>query len=303
MNLNPLKVFLAIVNAGSQHAAARQLGLTQPAVAKSLKGLEAELGVRLFERSVHGATLTAFGLRLLTHARLIDTELRNCIDALEQLKGQEQGLVSLALSHLPSALLLPSALPAFRSAWPEVRIHVAAGTFPYLLTNLREGALDFAIVPAPAEQWPEDISRLPLMRSRLALIARRSHPQGDCASIKELSGVEWILPTEGSATARALLAAADQAGASRPVFRTTCETLTGTVMAVAATDLIAVVPVEMLDALKRMGDIQQLRIAETLEGAELCLLQRRTHAPGPACQALIDAFTRTAAGLNRPGDQ
>lgn len=250
MNLNPMRVFLAIVDTGSQRAAARTLGLTQPAITKSLQKLENEFGVRLFERSVHGAVLTEFGKSFLSHARIIDTELRTCSEAMDQLKGLGRGSVSIALSHLPSMLLLPKILSAFRAKWPEVQLRVAASTYPYLLTELRDGSLDFAIAPAPQDDWPEDLVREPLMRTFLSPIVRKGHPMQGVTSLRSLSGCEWILPTEESATARAIFDAAMADGIGKPLCRTTCETLTGMILAVSASDLIGLVPHEMVGNVK-----------------------------------------------------
>lgn len=210
MRLNPLRIFLAIVDSGSQHAAARVLGVTQPAVTKALQRLEAELDVRLFERSVHGATLTEYGQALLTHARLIDSELRTSIEALDQIKGARKSSISVALSHLPGTLLLPVVLTNFRRKWPDINLRIAASAYPFLLPRVREGSLDFAIAPAPKDDWPEDLIREPLMATTLSPVVRRGPPLAAASRLNDLSGAEWVLPTQESASAQALYAAANQ---------------------------------------------------------------------------------------------
>lgn len=297
MNLNPLRIFLAIVDTGSQRGAARALGLTQPAITKALQRLEAELDVRLFERSVHGAALTEYGEVLLGHARLIEFEVKTCVEALDQLKGAHKGSVSIALSHLPGTLLLPKVLRGFRRNWPEVNLRIAAGAYPFLLTQVRQGALDFAVAPAPAQNWPEDLVREPLMPTRLSAVVRRGHPFAGATRLAELIGAEWIVPTQESATAQALIAAMRDQGLPRPVCRVTCETFTGLTMSVASGDLIGLIPSEMVGSIAGFADVMELRITDRLDGAELCLIRRRTSVLTPAAAALATSLANAAKRL------
>jgi LysR family transcriptional regulator of abg operon len=306
MHLNPLRVFLAIVDTGSQRAAARALGLTQPAVTKALQKLESELDVRLFVRSVHGANLTEYGQAVLSHARLIDTELKHCVEDLNQIRGVGKGSISIALSHLPSTMLLPEVLRTFRRKWPDVSLRIAASTYPYFLAGLREGTLDFAIAPAPASAWPEDLSREPLMRTALAPIVRRGHALACSRRLSDLTTAEWILPTHESATAQALYAAAEKARLPRPVCRVTCETLTAMIRVVASSDLMCLVPSEMASTVENLGEVVEVKIADKLHGAELCLIRRRASVPTPAAAALALAFSKVARATRPqkrpPGD-
>lgn len=294
MKLNPLRIFLSIVDTGSQHAAARSLGLTQPAVTKALQRLESELGVRLFDRSVHGASLTEYGQALLSHARLIDSELKTCVDALEQIKGARKGSVSVALSHLPGTLLLPAALKRFRRTWSDVNLRIAASAYPFLLPQIREGSLDFAIAPAPLQDWPEDLLREPLMPTRLSPIVRRSHEKATATRLADLAGAEWVLPTQESATAQALHAAASCLGMDRPLCQVTCETFTAMIMTVAASDLVGLIPREMVASIATFAGVVEIPIEDQLEAAELCLIRRRAHVLTPAAADFATAF-RTAA--------
>ena len=69
LNFNHLQHFLAIADQGSLRAAAVALGLSQPAVSKSLRALESALGAPLIARNARGATLTAYGDLLYSRAR------------------------------------------------------------------------------------------------------------------------------------------------------------------------------------------------------------------------------------------
>ena len=76
MKLHQLRAMLAISESGSIQEASRLLHISQPALSKGIKELEAELGVPLLIRSNRGITVTEYGERLVRRARLILEEVR-----------------------------------------------------------------------------------------------------------------------------------------------------------------------------------------------------------------------------------
>ena len=297
MYLNPLRIFLAIVDSGSQHGAARVLGLSQPAVTKALKRLEADLDVRLFDRSVHGAELTEFGQALLQHARLVDAELKAGLDTLNHIKGERQGSVSVALAHMPATVIMPRALRGFRLDWPDVRLRIAASVYPFLLPQIRDGALDFAISPAPLENWPEDLVRVPLLTTTLVPVVRIGHPLAKATKLSALADADWVLPTQECATAQALRKAMQAENLPRPSCLVTCETFTGLVTNISASDMVGLVPKEMLHSISGAIGVVEVPVAERLQGADLCLIRRRAGVLTPAASALADRLARAARAL------
>jgi DNA-binding transcriptional LysR family regulator len=71
MRLNQIRDFIATIEAGSLRAAARSVGVSQPAMTKSLRQLENELGVQLLQRSSRGISPTRSGRAFLTRARVV----------------------------------------------------------------------------------------------------------------------------------------------------------------------------------------------------------------------------------------
>ena len=69
MKLHNLRDFIAVARTGGVRAAARELGLSQPALSKSIRQLEQELGMPLFDRTARGATLNSFGRSFLIRAQ------------------------------------------------------------------------------------------------------------------------------------------------------------------------------------------------------------------------------------------
>jgi DNA-binding transcriptional LysR family regulator len=121
MRLNQIRVFLAVVDAGSVHAAARVLGISQPSVTKTLRTLEDDLRVRLLERTRRGVIPTDAGIAFVARARNVQSELRRATEELEQISGERAGTVSFGVSHVAMPILGP-AMKRFQLRCPHAQV-------------------------------------------------------------------------------------------------------------------------------------------------------------------------------------
>jgi DNA-binding transcriptional LysR family regulator len=87
MRLNQIRDLLAVVETGSLRAAARRIGVSQPAMSKSIAQLERELQAQLLLRTARGIVLTPAGHAFVARGRVIDTEVRKAHDDLSALRG------------------------------------------------------------------------------------------------------------------------------------------------------------------------------------------------------------------------
>src|SRR5262249_38460509 len=91
LRFRDLQVLFAVVHTGSMARAARQLGLTQPAVSDIVAALEQMFGVRLFDRNTRGAKPTIYGQALLERGRAAFDELRQGINDIDFLSDPKSG--------------------------------------------------------------------------------------------------------------------------------------------------------------------------------------------------------------------
>src|ERR1700746_3466935 len=133
LNFNHLQHFLAIADQGSLRAAATVLGLSQPAVSKSLRALEAALGAPLISRNARGSALTPSGELLYARARLIGNELERVTEEIQQLAGHSEGQVRLRRPGPPPLLLIPQAVERFRARYKNARLDLIGGMPSVLL--------------------------------------------------------------------------------------------------------------------------------------------------------------------------
>jgi DNA-binding transcriptional LysR family regulator len=202
VELAQLRHFVAVADNGSIGQAARTLGLTQPGVTKSIRRLEAALGVRLVERRPRGVDLTEEGRRLLEHARLIQLQADDARRDVES--GSAGETEELAIGAGPSWISrhLPIAVGRLIAERPNVRIRIVGGFNDRLLAALQEGQLDMVIAALPEAGPPAGLTAIPLTHDDLEVVARKNHPlfARRKRGLADLQAATWILPGREVAT-------------------------------------------------------------------------------------------------------
>jgi DNA-binding transcriptional LysR family regulator len=269
LNFNHLQHFLAIADQGSLRAAATALGLSQPAVSKSLRALEATLGAPLIARNARGATLTPYGDLLYSRARLIGNELERATDEIQQLAGNRQGHVTLGASAIPSLLLIPEAIARFRARHKGVGLDLVGGMPSVLLPRLLDGSLDFVVGPRPTQPLADQIETQPLIQFPSALVVRRGHALERARSIKDFIDAEWILSSAAAHAESALHRVLVRAGMPSAKIAVRVESLWAAVSFVAKTEYVGLFPLYLGEDLlfDRISyvDIPELDIVDSYE--------------------------------------
>lgn len=142
MDWNLARAFHATADTGSLSAAARKLGLTQPTLSRQIAGLEAALGVTLFERLGKRLVLTETGLGLVEHARAMSAAAEALTLAAAGNSQDVTGRVSITATDAVSAYLLPQIVARIREAAPDLTLVVVASN---AISNLQRREADIAI--------------------------------------------------------------------------------------------------------------------------------------------------------------
>jgi LysR family transcriptional regulator of abg operon len=145
MKLHQLEALVASADAGSIRAAARALGLSQAAVTRSLRELEANERLPLLIRAPEGIGFTEHGKVLLTHARLVLNQLEHAQSDLERLRGRVEGRLMIGVTPWVTLTFLAEAVLLFRKQMPEIRLELFEGLMAVAQPLLRDGSMDFAI--------------------------------------------------------------------------------------------------------------------------------------------------------------
>lgn len=149
-SLTQLQTLAEVASAGSFQAAARKLGLTQPAVSLRIRELEQALGLRLIERVGRRAAPTTAGATLLGYVKEIDATLDEALHRLARHSASVAGRVRLGTGATACIYLLPPVLKALKTRYPAIEITVRTGNSGEILEALAANELDVAVVTLPA---------------------------------------------------------------------------------------------------------------------------------------------------------
>jgi molybdate transport repressor ModE-like protein len=200
MNTRSLRIFLEVANAGSFSAAARNLGLTQPAVSSQIRSLEKEYGNTLIDRSPGHCRLTEAGRSFLAYASDILAMEEQLHREMDGKRSEVSGLVTIAASNIPGEYIMPYILALYRERYPltDPRLDITdSGT---ALERIRSGEVDLGCVG-----FREEESKLRfglLCEDRLVFIAPADHPLAQASGLKpsDLEGEPFLWREEGSGT-------------------------------------------------------------------------------------------------------
>lgn len=242
MKLNQFRNIAAIAERGGLRAAARHLGLAQPALSRSVQEIEHELGVQLFERGARGMTLTPVGEAFVRRINNVMTEVRRAREEVEQLNGGSSGSVTVALSIVPHLAILPRVLKPFRVRYPQVQLRVIEGLYPRVEADLKSGFLDFYVGPPPEQHLPPQLTVEKIFENDRRIFCRRGHPLAGAKSLSELVDAEWLTTsiTYSAEEEVAELFTRNRLPMPRLVFHS--QSALTMMIALANTDVIAMIP-------------------------------------------------------------
>ncbi len=193
LRLRQLRDLLVVLDSGSMRAAAAKLGVTQPAVTKSIRSLEAELGVELIHRTSHGVTPTPAGAAFAARARVAQRELDRGREEVIARRGEAAASLSLGVASAAMVLVATQAIVRFRQVHPNGRMHVIEGPGPTLLPLVRDGSIDAALTQRVSPSEAPGLTYRPLLRARLVVVGRKGHPLARARTLAELIDAEWLV--------------------------------------------------------------------------------------------------------------
>lgn len=200
MNLRQAEQLVAVLEHGSLLRAAGAIHISQPALSKSIKSLEEELGVRLFERRPRGVTPTIYGTTLLKHARLLLNQGEQAVAEIQSIKKGHLGHLRLGVANF-AIHFLPATLARLLATKPGLSLDIVDGTYEGLTALVREGALDAVVSGLPPVHQARDLVHEELNSTEFVRVCRSDyHPfvQPDLP-LAVLETARWILPNRPTA--------------------------------------------------------------------------------------------------------
>ncbi|TDF83811.1 LysR family transcriptional regulator [Pseudomonas sp. H9] len=206
MELRQLRQALVLAETLNFHRAAEQLNMTQPPLSTSIKKLEEELGVQLFERLSTGLRLTATGEEVLRNARSALFYAEEMRRAAREGDAGESGQVRVGFVGSAAYKLLPAIIQSYRERYPRVDLVLEEGAGTQLLRRVEERELDVALVRCPILH-SDAVQVHTLQREAMVLVVRHDSPLAERASLSlaDLADQPFIIsPPDRSPSMHAL---------------------------------------------------------------------------------------------------
>jgi DNA-binding transcriptional LysR family regulator len=176
MTLVQLKHLIELATSGSFSQSASKLHLTQPALSRSIKALEDELGSPLFDRVGRKNELTPFGTHIVQRARILVDEANELRQTSRRLQQGEIGPLRVGLGSGPGAMLMTPLLMLMATEHPQAHIDISRGSTTLLVQALRDRLLDALVLDIRSLQPSADLKVEALQEMAGAFMCRPDHP-------------------------------------------------------------------------------------------------------------------------------
>jgi DNA-binding transcriptional LysR family regulator len=176
MTLVQLKHLIELASNGSFSQSAIKLHLTQPALSRSIKALEDELGQPLFDRIGRKNELTVFGAHIVQQARVLIDEANELRQTSAQLKKGDIGQFRIGMGSGPGAMLMTPLLLLMATDHPRAHLEISRGSTTLLVQALRDRLLDALILDIRALPPSADLKIDAMQEMQGAFMCRPGHP-------------------------------------------------------------------------------------------------------------------------------
>ena len=293
MTLVQLRHLIALAESGSFSKSAQALYITQPALSRSIRALEDELGVPLFDRVGRRSELTPFGREALERARQLVFEAGELHESGRQMSQGQGGVMRIGMGSGPGAMLMTPLLMHMATKHPKVRVVVARGGTDLLTQALRARTLDALVIDARSLKPAADLELGALREMRGVFMCRPGHPLAqvrDGVTFEAVQRYPIASTPLSDEVARTLIEAYGPQAHPGLCVTLQCEEIPSLVDVVRRSDAV------LLGIRAAAPDLVELKMKPALEAVArfgLVTLRRRTAAPAlPILRELMHALLR-----------
>jgi DNA-binding transcriptional LysR family regulator len=223
VKFHQLKALETIARAGSLQEAARVMRLTQPALSKSIRELERQLGAPMLVRHARGVALTAFGRIAVRRALAVRRELEKLEEEIASLRAEIGGKLAVGFTSL-AGVTLAEQVASFVERHPSVELKLVELRPGEILSGLRQGSLDLGLVTLYGDAALQGLDVAPVASYETTLMAggRRDKRR---LSVAELMAEQWVDTDSGEPEQGYISTLARQLGVAPPARTLKCPSM------------------------------------------------------------------------------
>ena len=300
VNSSALAYFLVAYRHRSIGKACRELGLSQPALSKTIRRLEDELRVPLFQRTAVGIEPTSYGDMLARRADIIQNEIGRAVSEIEALRSHMGGEARIGVGPALAASLVSQALASFLNARPQMVVHLQEGLYEPLSDAVMSGRHDFAVTTRPSAPIAADLTATLLFKDRFVFAAGAQHSLAKRRSIKpsDLIQFPWVLPPRGGLLWPRIVDVFERIGLRAPEPQVETNSSGCMIALLRAGTFISLVPSHLVDHDVRRREIAVLNVSAIDFSRDVVVLRRTESVLSPGAAAflahLIECIQRRA---------
>jgi DNA-binding transcriptional LysR family regulator len=215
LKLSDLRVLREVVDRGGMAKAAQHLNLTQPAISKAIAQMERILGVKVLDRTRHGATPTIYGETLLEGGLAAFDELRQSVARVQYLADPNSGVLTIGCTQPLALGFIPAIIDRMRHSYPGIRFRVLEGD---QMTHLRNRRIELAVGRLSSEVSEPDTDEELLFDDPLLVVAGEDNPwtRRRKITLREIYEGPWSIPYYDSHVGRLIIEAFRAEGLEPP---------------------------------------------------------------------------------------
>ena len=290
INLNQLRVFVAVARLGNFTRAAERLHLSQPSMSLHIRQLEQDLGVRLFDRSTRSVALTRAGDDFLPTAERLLDDVQSAVASVAELAARRRGRVAVAVLPSVAAELLPRAIAALHARHPDITVSLRDDVAELIPARVRSGEVDFGL--GAIDTIDPDIAGSPLVSDELIAVFPPSHPLATASSTKTtwraLAKYPFVAMSRDSSVRRLTEQAFARNGlVLEPAFE--AKYMSTTIGIVAHGLGVGTLPSSAVSMAQHAG-LAHAEIGRPVMKRQIGIMTRRGRSLSPAAEALVAAL-------------
>lgn len=304
LKLRQLRAIAAIAAHGSLLRASKALGVSQPALTRTLHEVEELVGDRLFERHARGVQPTPGGRAVVETARRILAEIRRLDEELDRIVSDSGGTIAIGALPVAAAGVLPGALTLLKQQHPDINVRLVQGVTEELLPALVAGDVDLIVGRLYEPATPDGLIRVWHYNEPISIVARADHPIFDSPkpSLDDVLRYDLILPTISQRIGQEIehmLAAMTLPPAI--ALRSSSSTFIREML--YATDLLSIMPKLMVIGDLMRGSIRVVSLPEELVAPKrpAGLIMRKDKLLLPAGEKLVQCLRAHLAEMSARG--
>lgn len=287
------RIFYTVANHKNITKASEELNISQPAISKSIKNLEEQLGGQLFVRTKRGVILTEEGREFYNYIKQAIEYISNAENKFTELINLETGCIKIGISTtLTKEFLLPY-LEEFHRLYPKIDIQIITNMSSELFSKLRNGLIDIIILNLNEKNYGRDINIKKCKKITDCFVANKAYKDliNNEISIKELNKYPLILQSKGSNTRQFL---DDFAKENNTILKPNIE-LASYTLVVEFTKIglgIGYVTKDYVKEKLKNQQLYEIKLKEKIPSRYIGIATSNNHLPNFSTKKLIEIITK-----------